>query len=68
MTQSIERHSRTLAAQAHMLAQAVDRHRAQAKRNKALAAILARLEQARRDNADRYLADRLRRETSQELS
>jgi hypothetical protein len=46
----------------------IDRARDRAERNKALAAILARLDAARRDNADRYLAQRLRRETSRELS
>ena len=63
-----ERYSLTSAREAHRLAQAIDRAKDRAKRQQALAAILARLEQARRDNADRYLAQRLRRETSHDLS
>jgi hypothetical protein len=65
---SQEMYSLTSAQEAYRLAQAIDRARDKAQRNKALAAILARLEQARRDNADRYLAQRLRRETSHDLS
>ena len=63
-----ERYSLTSAQEAHRQAQAIDRARDRAERQRALAAILARLEQARRDNAERYLADRWRRETSAELS
>ena len=56
------------AIQARKLGYAVERQREQAKRNEALAAILARLEAARRDNAERYLVDRVKRETSRDLS
>lgn len=56
------------AIQAQRLVKYAERRIEQAKRNGALQAILARLEAARAENAERYLADRLRRETSQDLS
>lgn len=62
------RHDLASAYEAHRLAKAIEAAIARRQRNEALQAILARLEQARRDNAERYLADRLRRETSSELS
>ena len=60
--------SQTSAQEAYRLVELVDRARDRASRNKALAAILARLEAARRDNAEKYLVQRLRRETSRGLS
>ena len=68
MPNSQERYSLTSAQEAYRSALLIDRARDKAERNKALAAILARLDTARRDNAERYLADRVRRETSHDLS
>ena len=56
------------AIQAHRLAKASDRQETRQARNEALAAILSRLEQARRDHVADYFSERLRRETSQDLS
>jgi len=52
----------------HTLAQSVAVAIDREERNKALSAILKRLDDARREHTDHYLAQRLRRETSQELS
>ena len=68
MNTSQDPYSLTSAREAYRTAELIDRARDRAERDKALAAILARLEQARRENADRYLAQRLRRETSRDLS
>ena len=56
------------AIEASRAAKLSERRLAQLKRNEALAAIMTRLEQARRDNAKTYLDDRARREMSQDLS
>lgn len=56
------------AIQAHRLAVESERNLARSERNLALAIILARLDEARRENAAAYITDRAHRETSADLS
>ena len=63
-----ERYCIRSAQEALRAAELIDRARERKDRATALAAILNRLEQARIENAERYLVERLRRETSHDLS
>ena len=56
------------AIQAHRLAQSSELLAERTRRNAGLAAILARLDAARQEHVESYLAQRLRRETSHDLS
>ena len=64
----MERFTLTEAFRAAQAAKRSELYPARTKRNKALEAILKRLEAARKENAERYLMERAHRETSRDLS